>query len=153
MPLYEHVYLARQDVSASQVEALTEKFKALIAEGGGTVGKTEYWGLKTLAYRIKKNRKAHFSLMNIDAPHAALAEMERQMGLDNDVIRFLTLRVREHESEPSAAMQSGRGRDERGGRRGGRPDERPRRRERAAEEPAGDTAPDAPDTPRRKENE
>ena len=81
MPLYEHVFLARQDVSTQQVEGLLDTFRALIEENGGSVGKTEYWGLKSLTYRIKKNRKAHYTLMNIDAPHEAVAEMERQMGL------------------------------------------------------------------------
>jgi small subunit ribosomal protein S6 len=81
MPLYEHVFLARQDVSAQQVETLVEQYKGLIEGAGGTIGKVENWGLRTLAYRIKKNRKAHYTLMNITAPHAAVAEMERQMGL------------------------------------------------------------------------
>ena len=83
MPLYEHVFLARQDISQAQVEALTKEYTEVIEEGGGKVGKTEYWGLKTLAFKIKKNRKAHYSLMNIDAPPAAVAEMERRMGLSH----------------------------------------------------------------------
>ena len=126
MPLYEHVFLVRQDVSAAQVETLTDQFKSVVGENGGTVGKSEYWGLKSLTYRIKKNRKAHYSLMNIDAPHAAVAEMERQMQLNEDVIRFMTLRVDELEEEPSAMMRSrgGRDRDDRrpgfGGRGGDR---------------------------------
>ena len=115
MPLYEHVFLARQDISAQQVEGLLDTYRALIEENRGTVGKTEYWGLKSLAYRIKKNRKAHYTLMNIDAPHDAVAEMERQMGLSTDVIRFMTIRVDEHETEPSAMMRRS-DRDERDGR-------------------------------------
>jgi small subunit ribosomal protein S6 len=105
MPLYEHVFLSRQDVSGQQVETLTEQFKGIIEAGGGTVPKVEQWGLKSLSFRIKKNRKAHYTLMNIDAPPAAVAEMERQMGLNEDVIRHLTLRVDELETEPSAMMQ------------------------------------------------
>ncbi|QDG78048.1 30S ribosomal protein S6 [Labrenzia sp. PHM005] len=118
MPLYEHIFLARQDVSAQQVEALVEQYKGLIEGAGGTVGKVENWGLRTLAYRIKKNRKAHYTLMNLTAPHAAVAEMERQMGLNEDVLRFMTFKVDELDEEPSAMMQK-RDRDDRGG-RGGR---------------------------------
>jgi small subunit ribosomal protein S6 len=118
MPLYEHVFLARQDVSQQQVETLTKEFTDVITEGGGKVTKTEYWGLKGLAYKIKKSRKAHYSLLNIDAPSAAVAEMERRMGLSTDILRFLTLRVEELESEPSVMMRK-QDRDERGGDRGG----------------------------------
>ena len=113
MPLYEHVFLARQDISQAQVEALTKEYSDVITEGGGKVGKTEYWGLKTVAFKIKKNRKAHYSLMNLDAPPAAIAEMERRMGLSPDVIRFITIRVDEHETEPSIQMRK-TDRDERG---------------------------------------
>ncbi|GAB4230643.1 MAG: hypothetical protein Kow0032_12500 [Methyloligellaceae bacterium] len=116
MPLYEHVFLARQDISAQQVEALTETFQNIIKEGGGKIGKSEYWGLKALAYKIKKNRKAHFSLFNIDAPFEAVAEMERQMRLSPDVLRFLTLRVEEHDEQPSAILRRGDRDDRRGGR-------------------------------------
>ncbi|HLW90398.1 MAG TPA: 30S ribosomal protein S6 [Roseiarcus sp.] len=124
MALYEHVFLARQDVTAQQVEALTEQLKGVIAAQGGKVGKAEYWGVKSLAFRIKKNRKAHFSLLNIDAPAAAVAEMERQLRLNEDVIRFLTLRVDEHEEGPSAMLRKrdDADRDDRGDRRGPRPD-------------------------------
>jgi small subunit ribosomal protein S6 len=117
MPLYEHVFLARQDVSTQQVEGLVQSFRSLLEERGGTVGKTEYWGLKSLTYRIKKNRKAHFTLLNIDAPHEAVAELERQIGLSTDVIRFLTIRVDEHEQGPSPMMRRA-DRDEREGREG-----------------------------------
>lgn len=128
MPLYEHVFLARQDISAQQVEGLLQTFRSLLEENGGKVGKTEYWGLKTLAYRIKKNRKAHYTLMDIDAPHEAVAELERQMGLSTDIIRFMTIKVDEHEEGPSAMMRrSDRDdRGDRGDRRGPRRDHAPR---------------------------
>jgi small subunit ribosomal protein S6 len=122
MGLYEHVYLARQDISQAQVEALTKEYTQVIEEGGGKVGKTEYWGLKTVAFKIKKNRKAHYSLMNIEAPPAAIAEMERRMGLSPDVIRFLTVRVEAHETEPSVQMRKGDRDDRRDGDRGFRGD-------------------------------
>lgn len=120
MPLYEHVFLARQDMSAQQVEALTEQFKSVLEQGGGKVAKTEYWGVRPLTFRIKKNRKAHYSLLNIDASHAAVAEMERQMSLSDDILRFMTVRVEEHE-EGQSAILTRRDRDDRGDRgdRGG----------------------------------
>jgi small subunit ribosomal protein S6 len=139
MPLYEHVFMARQDVTAQQVEAMLDQYKEVLAANGGSVGKTEYWGVKSLAYRIKKNRKAHFTLINITAPPAAVAEMERQMGINEDILRFLTLRVAAHEEEPSAMMQR-RDRDERdrGDReRRDRDDRPPRREERPAREEEG----------------
>jgi small subunit ribosomal protein S6 len=112
MALYEHVFLARQDVSGQRVDELIEQFKGILEAGGGSVGKSEYWGLKSLTFRINKNRKAHYTLMNIDAPHAAVAEMERQMGINEDVLRFLTVRVEELDEEPSVQMQK-KERDER----------------------------------------
>jgi small subunit ribosomal protein S6 len=115
MSLYEYVFLARQDISAQQVEGLVQEFRTIIEGQGGTIGKTEYWGLKGLTFRIKKNRKAHFSLMNIDAPPAAITELERQLRLSTDVIRFLTVRVDEHEQGPSPMMRRA-DRDEREGR-------------------------------------
>ena len=115
MPLYEHVFLARQDISAQQVDSLLQGFRSILEERGGSVGKTEYWGLKSLTYRIKKNRKAHYVLMNIDAPHEAVVEIERQMRLSTDIIRFLTVRVDEHDPAPSPRMR-GADRDERAGR-------------------------------------
>jgi small subunit ribosomal protein S6 len=119
MALYEHVFLARQDVSNAQVEALTKEFTDLIEQGGGKVTKSEYWGVKGLAYKIKKSRKAHFSLLNLDAPPAAVAEMERRMGLSTEILRFLTIKVEAHETEPSVMMRKS-DRDERGDRdRGG----------------------------------
>jgi small subunit ribosomal protein S6 len=119
MALYEHVFLARQDVSNTQVEALTKEFSDVIEQGGGKVTKSEYWGVKSLAYKIKKNRKAHFSLLNIDAPPAAVTEMERRMGISTEIIRFLTVKVEQHEAEPSVMMRKS-DRDDRGDRdRGG----------------------------------
>ena len=105
MALYEHIFLARQDVTQQQVEALTEQIKTKIASLGGAVTKVEPWGLKSLAYRIKKNRKAHFTLLNIVAPSEAIVELERTLGLDEDVIRYLTIRVDEHEAGPSAMLR------------------------------------------------
>ncbi len=116
MPLYEHILLGRQDISAQQFEGLVETYQAIIKDNGGSIEKTENWGIKNLAYKIKKNRKAHFALMNIDAPHEAVAEMERQMGISTDVIRFLTLRMDELDAGPSAMMKRGDRDDRRGGR-------------------------------------
>ncbi len=126
MGLYEHVYMARQDVTAQQVETMTDGFKSIVEGLGGSFAKVEYWGVKSLAYRIKKNRKAHFSLLNIDAPPAAITEMERQMGLNEDILRFITIRIDEHEEGPSAMMRK-RDDDDRGDRRGPRGDRPPRR--------------------------
>jgi small subunit ribosomal protein S6 len=143
MPLYEHVFLARQDISAQQVESLLQDFRSILEERGGSVGKTEYWGLRSLTYRIKKNRKAHYALLNIDAPHEAVAELERQMRLSTDIIRFLTVRVDEHDAAPSPMMRRAdrderEGRGDRGDRRGGRRDrDRDRDRDFAPREPRG----------------
>jgi len=121
MPLYEHVYLARQDLSAQQVEELTNQLTGVITQMGGKVSKNEYWGLKSLTYRMNKNRKAHMTLLNVDAPAAALNEIERQERLSEDVLRYLTIRVEELEEGPSAMLRkSDRDRDERGERGGGR---------------------------------
>ncbi len=140
MPLYEHVFLARQDVTSQQVEEMTAQYTQVLTSQGGEVKKTEYWGVKPLAYRINKNRKAHYTLLNIDAPAAAVAEMERQMGISEDVLRFMTIKVEELEEAPSAMLQR-RDRDDRddrpGGGRGGREgggfrrdrEDRPRRSE------------------------
>jgi small subunit ribosomal protein S6 len=126
MPLYEHVYLARQDVSAQQVEDLTKQFTTVIEGLGGKVTKNEYWGVKSLNFRIRKNRKAHFTLLNVDAPPAALTEVGRQQRINEDVLRYLTVRVDELEEGPSAMMRKverDRERDERsGGRFGDRGD-------------------------------
>lgn len=145
MPFYEHVFLARQDLTTAQVEALTEGFTKVLAEGKGKVANSEYWGLRGLAYRIAKNRKAHYVLLNIDAPAAAVAELERQVGLNEDIIRYMTVRIDALPTEPSAMTRRDRGdregREGRGGDRDGAPvregrgegrSERPRREPRAA---------------------
>ncbi|MFT3996229.1 MAG: 30S ribosomal protein S6 [Asticcacaulis sp.] len=121
MALYEHVVLARQDISPQQAEGLNDTLKALIEELGGSVAKIEYWGLRNLTYRVKKNRKAHYSLLAIDAPAEAVKEMERQLSINEDVIRFLTVRVEELDLELSPVLS----RRERS--------ERPERSERNAE--------------------
>ena len=114
MPYYESVFIARPDISAAQVEALTESLTAITTENGGSVTKNEYWGLKTLSYRIKKNRKGHYSMLNIDAPPAAIKELERNMLLNEDVLRFMTIRVEELEDTPSIMMRNKGARDDRG---------------------------------------
>ena len=129
MPLYEHIFLARQDATAQQVEDLTNQYKGVIEQNGGKVAKTEYWGVKTLNFRIRKNRKAHFAYLDLDAPPAAVTEMERQMGINEDILRFMTVRVDAHEEGPSIMMQK-RDRDERRDERRGE-----RRRERDRESP------------------
>lgn len=121
MPFYENVFIARQDVTAQQVDTLAETFTGIVTAQGGQVLKKEYWGLKGLTYRINKNRKGHYVLLNIEAPAGAVAELERNMRLNEDVLRYLTVRVDELEAGPSAMLQSkGRDRDDRGGREGGR---------------------------------
>ena len=116
MALYEHVFLARQDLSQQQVDALVENYKGVISANGGSVGRVENWGLKSLTYRVKKNRKAYYTLMDLDCPPAALNEMERQMGLSEDVLRFLTVKVEAHEEGVSAMMQKREERSDRGDR-------------------------------------
>ena len=133
MALYENVFIARQDVPTTQVETLTTQFSELVAAQGGTVSKKEYWGLRSLTFRIKKNRKGHYTLLNIDAPSAAVKELERTMSINEDIIRFLTVRVDALEEAPSAVMQRSSEKSDRPG--GDRPDrggwsDRPPRRER-----------------------
>ena len=129
MPLYEHVFLARQDLAQAQVDALAENATKILDDNGGKVVKTETWGLRSLAYRIAKNRKAHYVMLDVDGPPAAIAELERQSNINEDIIRFLTIRVDEHESGQSAMMR--RGDKERGSRgdRDDRPSFRPREEE------------------------
>ena len=133
MPLYEHVFLARQDLAQAQVDALAENATKIIEDNGGKVVKTETWGLRSLAYRIQKNRKAHYVMLDVDAPAPVVAELERQTQINEDVVRYMTLKVDAHEQGPSAMMRrnersdrGGRGRDDRGG-RGDRDDRGPRR--------------------------
>ncbi len=130
MPFYESTYIVRPDVSSQQVEALTAAMTELVQANGGTVAKNEYWGLKSLAYRVKKNRKGHFVMLGLDAPPAAVAELERNLGINEDVIRYLTVRVEALEQGPSSMMQAKHGRDDR------RRDERDRDRDR--DRPRGD---------------
>ena len=132
MPLYEHVFLARQDLAQAQVDALAETATKIIEDNGGKVVKTETWGLRSLAYRIAKNRKAHYVMLDVDAPAPVVAELERQTQINEDVIRYMTIRVDAHEQGPSAMMRrnerSERGdRGDRRGRDGDRPDRGPRR--------------------------
>ena len=126
MPLYEHVFLARQDLAQAQVDALAENATKIIEDNGGKVTKTETWGLRSLAYRIAKNRKAHYVMLDFEAPAPVVAELERQTQINEDVIRYMTIRVDEHEAGPSAMMRRNE-RSERGDRgdrgpRGDRPD-------------------------------
>ena len=137
MALYEHVFLARQDLAQAQVDAMTENATKILTDNGGKVVKTENWGLRSLAYRIAKNRKAHYVMLDVDAPPAAVAELERQTGINEDIIRYMTIRVDAHEEGPSAVMRKSdrpdRGdRGDRGGFRGDRGDrgDRPERSER-----------------------
>jgi small subunit ribosomal protein S6 len=133
MPFYEHVFLARQDLSSQQAEELMAQYKGVIEQNGGSiVGEPEYWGVKSLNYRIKKNRKAHFVMLRLDTPPAAIDEMERQERLSEDIIRFITVRVDAHEEGPSIMLQK-RDRDE-------RRDERRGRRDRDGED--GDAVPE-----------
>ena len=159
MPYYESVFITRQDISPQQVDGMTERFTTILKENGGDVGKTEYWGLRNLAYRIKKNRKGHYVLMNIDAPSDAIIEMERNMRLDEDLIRVLTIKVDELEETPSIMMQAkqsrdghrgprdDRGRPPRDGHRGPR-DDRPRPPRDAAPRAKSEQAPKADSAPR-----
>jgi small subunit ribosomal protein S6 len=133
MPLYETVFVVRQDVAQTQVEALGNQFSDLIAGMGGEISKKEYWGLRQLAYRMKKNRKAHYMLMNIESPADAVKEMERTMSINEDILRFMTIRVDELEAGPSAMMRKS-DRDE----RGDRGDRRRGDRDRGDREPRGE---------------
>jgi small subunit ribosomal protein S6 len=125
MPLYEHVFLARQDLAQAQVDALAETATNIIETNGGKVVKTETWGLRSLAYRIQKNRKAHYVMLDIEAPAPVVAELERQTQINEDVIRYMTIKVDAHEQGPSAMMRRNerdRARNEERGDRGDRPD-------------------------------
>ena len=130
MALYEHVFLARQDLAQAQVDALAANASEIIEKNGGTVVKTETWGLRSLAYKIAKNRKAHYVMLELDAPGAVVAELERQTQINEDIIRYMTIKVDAHEAGPSVMMRKSerRDRDDRGGDRPRRDrDDRPRR--------------------------
>ena len=125
MPLYEHTAIARPDLSATQAQSLADEFTKLIEEQGGSVAKFEYWGLRNLAYRMKKSRKGHYLHFNIDGPAALILELERNQRIHEDVLRYLSVRVDAFEEAPSVIMQARQTRDDRG--RGDRRDDRPRR--------------------------
>lgn len=133
MPFYENVFIARQDISLQQVDGLVEGFTGVVRDSGGEMSRTEYWGLRNLTFRIKKNRKGHYVLMNFTAPAAAVSEMERQMRINEDIVRFMTVRLETQEEGPSIMMQTRAARE--GGRRDGRPRDRDRDRDRS--EPSG----------------
>jgi small subunit ribosomal protein S6 len=138
MPLYENVFIARQDISGAQVDALADTFTQLVAENGGEVKKREYWGLRNLAYRMRKNRKGHYVLLNITAPPAVVAELERTMRITEDIIRYLTIRVDALEEGPSVVMQNRGSRDDRQRRSGGDRERSGEGREPGMERPAAD---------------
>ncbi len=141
MALYEHVFLARQDLAQAQVEALAEAAAKIVTDNDGKVVKTENWGLRSLAYKIAKNRKAHYVLLNIDAPAGVVAELERQTQINEDIIRYMTVKVDALEEGPSVMMRkSDRDRERRGDREGGRPD-RGDRGDRGPREDRGDRGP------------
>ena len=145
MALYEHVVISRQDISPQQAEALNDQLKAMIEETGGAVAKIEYWGLRNLTYRIKKNRKGHYTMFHIDAPAVAVQEMERNMRISEDILRYLTIRVDAFEEGPSIIMQTRSARDDRQRRDGPRRDRHgPARDGQAAKTDAPKT--DAPKT-------
>lgn len=143
MAFYENVFIARQDLAQAQVDALADQFTATLKELGGEVKKREYWGLRSLTFRIKKNRKAHYVMLCIDAPAKAIAEIERQMGINEDILRHLTVRVDAIDEAPSAMMQKRderEGRGDREGRFGDRENFRPRRRDGETVEAASEGA-------------
>jgi len=148
MALYEHVFIARQDLSNAQAEGLMEHFGQVLTDNGGSVVGTEYWGLRTMSYKINKNRKGHYVFMKSDSPAAAVQEMERLMRLHEDIMRVLTIKVDVHEEGPSAVIQAKSSRDDR---RGGRDRDRGPRRDRDDRPPRRDDGPRRDDTPRREE--
>lgn len=143
MPAYEHVFLARQDLAQAQVDALAQTATDIIESNGGKVVKTETWGLRSLAYRIQKNRKAHYVMLDFDAPPGVVAELERQTQINEDVIRYVTIRVDEHEAGPSAMMRRNE-RDRERGERGDRGDRGGRGRDREDGDRGGDRFARAP---------
>ena len=146
MSLYENIFIARQDISGAQVDALADTFTQVITDHGGEVKKREYWGLRNLTYRMRKNRKGHYILLNIDAPPVAVAELERNMRINEDVIRYLTIRVDTLDEGPSVIMQSRGSRDDRQRRGSGERDRFGEGREGFAERPPGTERADPPIT-------
>ena len=151
MRLYESVFIARQDISSQQVESMADEFAGIITNAGGKIHKREYWGLRSLAYRIKKNRKGHYIMFNLETDGATLKEYERIMGLNEDVLRFLNIRIEEVDEAPSIIMQNKGERGDRGG-RGDRSDRgdrgsRPPRQEAAAEAKPAEAAAEAEAAP------
>ena len=144
MSLYESIFIARQDISGAQVDALADTLTQLVTDNGGEVKKREYWGLRNLAYRMRKNRKGHYVLLNIDAPPAAIAELERTMRINEDVIRYLTIRVNALDEGPSVIMQSRGSRDDRQRRGSGERERFGEGREGIAERPPGAERADHP---------
>ena len=140
MRLYESVFIARQDISATQVESMADEFAGIITSAGGEIKKREYWGLRSLAYRIKKNRKGHYIMFNMETDSDTLKEYERIMGLNEDVLRFLNIRIEEVEEGPSVIMQSKNERPTRGPREGGRDDHHSASSRDDASEPAAASA-------------
>lgn len=143
MAFYEHVLIARQDISQQQVDALVEDLTRTVGELGGEVKKSEYWGLRNLAYRVRKNRKGHYCLLNLDLPKAQVAELERRLKINEDVIRYMTIAVEELDEEPSPVLAR-RDRDER---------RRARREGEEGDEGGGDRDRDRGDRPRREDRE
>ena len=148
MPLYESVFIARQDISAGQVDTLADEMEKLILDNGGSVARREYWGLRNLAYRMKKNRKGHYVMFNLDAPSEAVQEMERNLRLHEDVLRYITIRLEELRADASPMMH-GKGDRDRADRRG-RDDEEGRKEESVAEAAPAEATEEAPadDTPK-----
>ena len=145
MPLYESVFIARQDIPAQEVEALAERFEGIVSDNGGSASPREYWGLKNLSYRIKKNRKGHYTMLKLEAPAEAVHEMERNMRISEDVLRYMTLRVDALAEEPSIMMQTRSAREDRG--RRGRSGDGPRGSDGGSAKPAEGAKPaEAPET-------
>ena len=142
MPLYESVFIARQDISAGQVDTLADEMEKLILDNGGSVARREYWGLRNLAYRMKKNRKGHYIMFNLDAPSEAVQEMERNLRLHEDVLRYMTIRLEELRADASPMMH-GKGDRDRADRRG-RDDEEGKKEESVAEAAPAEATEEAP---------
>ena len=152
MTLYESVFMARQDISTGQVDTLADDFEKIITDGGGSIERREYWGLRNLAYRINKNRKAHYVLFNIDAASEAIQEMERNMRLNEDVLRYMTVRVEALRTEPSPIMQGKGDRDRDRADRHGRDDNRDAPRKAVADKTPDETKAESPGAEAKKDD-